>query len=194
MKKRNKQVVVNPGLIGVLQRLIRAIGDDPMREGLLKTPERVMRSWHELYSGYRTHPATVLTTFEADGYNEMVVLRDIEMYSMCEHHMLPFFGKAHIAYIPDGRVVGISKLARLLEVFSRRLQIQERIAMQVTDALMEFLQPVGAACVIEAKHLCMCARGVEKQNSVMTTSSLRGVFKTEHKVRTEFFDLIKGGR
>ncbi len=171
-------------------RLIEYIGDDPTREGLLETPQRVIKSYHELYGGYRVDPASVLKVFEDDACDEMVTVRDIEFFSTCEHHMLPFFGKAHIAYIPNGRVVGVSKLVRLLEVFSRRLQIQERLCEQVTKALDEYLSPKGSACVLEAKHLCMTCRGVNKQNSVMVTSSLTGVFK-EGLARHEFLSMVR---
>ena len=152
------------------------IGENPDREGLRATPDRIVRSWEELYSGYDKDPEDMMTTFSADGHDQMVILKDIELYSMCEHHMLPFFGKAHVAYIPGSKIVGISKLARLVDIYARRLQIQERIGDQVTDALMEFLKPKGAACVIEAVHMCMRMRGVAKQQSVMVTSSLRGAF------------------
>lgn len=173
-----------------IRRILEYIGEDPKREGLLETPDRVVKSYNELFSGYKTDPASVLKVFEDDSCDEMVILKDIEFYSSCEHHLQPFFGKAHIAYIPNGRVVGISKLARLLEVFSRRLQIQERLCEQVTTALMEHLAPKGAACVLEASHFCMCARGVGKQNSKMITSSLKGAF-LEPTVRGEFLSMIR---
>ncbi len=172
-------------------RMIEAIGEDPSREGLLDTPKRVVKSWKDLYAGYDKDPKQVLgTTFDAEGYDQMVVLRDIEMYSTCEHHMLPFFGKAHIAYIPNKRVVGLSKLARLLECYSRRLQIQERLTQQIGNAIQEVLKPRGVAVVIEAKHFCMVARGIGKQNSVMTTSHLLGDFYKDQKCRDEFMTLI----
>jgi len=172
-------------------RILEHIGENPRREGLLETPERIVRSWKELYSGYDQDPASVLKTFYDGACDEMVLLKDIEFYSMCEHHMLPFSGKAHIAYIPSGMVVGISKLARLLEIFSRRLQIQERIGQQVTAALMEHLRPKGAACVLEAQHLCMTCRGIGKQHSVMVTSSLRGAFLKKPEARAELMGLIR---
>tara|TARA_R100001530_G_scaffold1886_1_gene3268 strand:- start:38976 stop:39869 length:894 start_codon:yes stop_codon:yes gene_type:complete len=172
-------------------RLLEYIGEDSNREGLIDTPKRIIKSFGFLYSGYKQDPEKILTTFAGDGYDEMVVLRDCEMYSTCEHHMQPFFGKAHIAYIPDKKVVGISKLARLLEVYARRLQIQERLTKQVTDALDKYLKPLGSACIIEAVHFCMRARGVQKQNSVMTTSSLTGVFRDKIEAREEFMRLIK---
>jgi GTP cyclohydrolase I len=170
---------------------IACIGDDPDREGLLKTPERIVRSWQELYAGYHEDPADLLTVFDCGTYDQIVLLKDIEMYSMCEHHMLPFFGKAHVAYIPNKKVIGISKLARLLEIYARRLQIQERIGEQVTQALMQYLQPKGAACIIEAQHMCMLSRGVGKQNSVMVTSSMKGVFLSDASAKQELITLIR---
>lgn len=175
-----------------IKDILRAIGEDPDREGLLDTPKRVVKSWDELYSGYGKDPKELLTVFRAEGCDEMVLLRHIELYSMCEHHMLPFFGVAHVAYIPAGdRVIGISKLARLVEIYARRLQIQERLGEQVTTALMECLKPKGAACIIEADHMCMRMRGVGKQNSTMVTSSLKGVFLTKPEARQELLQLIK---
>ena len=173
-----------------IRRLIEYIGDDPNREGLKETPKRVIKSYEKLFGGYKQNPAGVIKTFKDDNCSEMVVLKDIEFYSTCEHHMLPFYGKAHIAYIPQGKVIGISKLARLLEIFSRRLQIQERLCQQITKAIEEGLAPFGAACVIEAQHFCMTARGVEKQKSIMITSSLTGVFKEKMETRNEFMSMI----
>lgn len=175
----------------IITQLLEHFGEDPGREGLQETPARVLRSFNFLLSGYKQNPVEILTVFSEESYDQMVLLSNIEMYSLCEHHLLPFFGKAHVAYIPDGRLVGISKLARLVDIFSRRLQIQERIGNQVVDILMEHLEPRGAACVIEAEHLCMRMRGVQKQNSIMTTSALRGVF-LETAARAELFQLIKG--
>jgi GTP cyclohydrolase I len=175
-----------------VKRILQAIDPLPEREGLTDTPRRVVKSWEELFCGYRTEIAPLFRTFESDGYDELVLLRDIELYSTCEHHLLPFYGKAHVAYIPKGRVIGISKLARLVEAFARRLQIQERIGEQVTVELMTQLNAAGAACVIEARHLCMCARGVGKQNSVMVTSSLKGVFRDDPRARAELMGLLKG--
>ena len=174
-----------------IRRILQAIGEDPKREGLLETPKRVVKSWKEIYSGYNQDPAALLKTFTEGACDEMVILRDIEFYSNCEHHMQPFFGKAHVGYIPNGKVVGISKLARLVEVFARRLQIQERLTMQVTQALDEHLDPHGSACVIEAQHFCMKCRGVLKQNSIMVTSSLTRAFKNDHKTRDEFLKMIR---
>ena len=157
-------------------RILQFIGEDPKREGLLDTPKRVVRSWDKLYGGYKENPKDILKTTFNENYDEMVLLKDIELYSTCEHHLLPFYGKIHIAYIPDKKVVGISKLARLAECFSRRLQIQERLVNQIADALQEILQPKGVAVICEAKHFCMTSRGIEKQNSNMITSALRGAF------------------
>jgi GTP cyclohydrolase I len=174
-----------------ITRVLQFIGEDPNREGLLDTPNRVVKSWGKIYEGYLKKPEDILTTFSADGYDEIVLLKDIEFFSTCEHHMIPFFGKAHIAYIPGAKIVGISKLARLLDIYSRRLQIQERIGDQITSDLMRLLQPKGAACIIEAQHLCMKARGVEKQNSVMVTSSMKGVFLTNPSAKEELMALIR---
>lgn len=170
---------------------IEYIGEDVNREGLLKTPDRIIRAWKEIFSGYQESPEDIFTTFDTDGYDQIVLLKDIEMYSMCEHHLLPFFGKAHVAYIPDKRVVGISKLARLVNIYSRRMQIQERIGEQVTSDLMKYLEPKGAACIIEACHMCMRMRGVSKQNSVMVTSSLKGCFLVNENAREELLLLLR---
>jgi len=172
---------------------LEIIGEDPYRQGLKDTPKRVTKMWDEIFSGYDQDPASLLTVFDSDGYDQIVLLKDIELYSMCEHHMLPFFGKAHVAYIPgkNGKVIGISKLARLLDIYAKRLQIQERIGRQVTAALMEHLEAAGAACIIEATHMCMRMRGVEKQNSVMSTSSMKGLFLEHTSTRNELMQLIK---
>lgn len=172
-----------------ITRLLLEIGENPKREGLKDTPQRVLRSYDELFAGYQMDVAKILTIFEDDTANEMVVLRDIELYSFCEHHMLPFFGKAHVAYLPQGRLIGLSKLARIVDAFAKRLQIQERLTQQVTQAIDDHLRPKGAACIIEASHFCTRCRGVGKQNSVMVTSSLTGAFQ-EAAVRDEFFRLI----
>lgn len=171
-------------------RMLEYIGEDATRDGLLETPKRVVKSWGEIFAGYKTDPKNHVKTFEKGKYDQMIVLKNCEMYSTCEHHLQPFVGKIHIAYVPNKSVIGISKLARIAESFSRRLQIQERICDQVTDFLMEELKPKGAGCIITAKHFCMCARGVGKQNSEMTTSSLRGVF-LKKEAREEFLSLIK---
>ncbi len=175
-----------------IREILRKIGEDPDREGLKDTPSRVVRSWSELYKGYNQDPADIMTTFSADTYDQIVLLKDIELYSMCEHHMLPFFGKAHVAYIPDKKIVGVSKLARLVDIYACRLQIQERIGEQVTNALMNYLKPQGAACIIEAVHMCMRMRGISKQKSIMSTSSLKGAFFTSTGARIELMGLIKG--
>jgi len=176
-----------------IRRLIEYLGDDPKREGLLETPLRVMRSYDELFAGYKQNPQDVIKVFKEGACDEMVVIRNVEFTSVCEHHMLPFVGTAHIAYVPNEKVIGVSKLARLLDIFARRLQIQERICQQVTGALDEFLEPRGSACVLVAKHLCMSSRGVAKQHSEMVTSSLSGVFRDEgNAARSEFFSMIRG--
>lgn len=176
-----------------VRRLLQYIGVNLEEEDLKETPARVIRSYGELFAGYKQDPKELFTQFQST-CDEMVVLRNIEFYSTCEHHMLPFHGKAHVAYIPSGSVLGVSKLARLVEVFARRLQIQERIGDQVTSALMRYVQPnpLGAACVLEASHMCMTCRGVAKQHSTMATSSLRGAFKEDPKARAELFQLIRG--
>lgn len=174
-----------------ITRIIELIGEDPNREGLLETPKRIIKSYETLFSGYKQNPEDIIKTFAADQYDQMVLLKDIEIYSMCEHHMLPFIGKAHIAYIPDKKVIGISKLARIADMFARRLQIQERLTDNIASTLMKYLEPKGAACVIEAYHLCTRMRGVSKQNSMMITSSLKGAFLIDSKARQEFMELIK---
>lgn len=169
-----------------VREIIAAIGDNPSREGLVDTPRRVVRSWEKLYGGYNQSAEEVLkTSFVEGACHEMVVLRDIEFYSTCEHHMLPFFGRVHIGYIPDGKVVGVSKLARLVEVFARRLQIQERMTAQIADSIMTILGAKGCMVVSFAQHFCMTSRGVEKQNSEMVTSAIRGVF-SDASLRQEF--------
>lgn len=175
----------------LIAEIIHMIGDDPTREGLLDTPKRVFKSWKELFGGYKQDPKAVLgTTFEGNGYDQVVICKDIEMYSTCEHHMIPFYGTVHIGYIPKDRVVGLSKLARLVEVFSRRLQIQENLTQQIADTIQEVLEPKGVMVIVKAKHLCMCARGVGKQNSQMVTSAIRGAFE-EAGARAEFLELVK---
>lgn len=175
----------------LIKSLLTELGEDVNREGLKRTPHRVVKSWNELYSGYKIKPEKVLgTTFSSEGYDQMVLLRDIELFSTCEHHMLPFFGRAHVAYIPSKRVVGLSKLARLVECYSRRLQIQERLTQQIAKSIQDVLNPVGVAVVIEAEHFCMRARGVNKQNSIMVTSCLLGAFKDDVSARAEFMQSI----
>jgi GTP cyclohydrolase I len=175
----------------LVERLIREIGEDPAREGLLHTPDRVARSLRFLLSGYERNVADVINgAVFAESYEEMVLVRDIEVYSLCEHHLLPFFGKAHVAYLPRGRIIGLSKLPRIVDVFARRLQVQERLTTQIATAIDEALDPYGVAVVIEASHLCMMMRGVEKQNSRTVTSALTGGFQSDPKCRNEFLDLL----
>ncbi len=174
----------------VIRRQLELVGEDPEREGLLKTPSRVAKALSWLTRGYELDPAEVIgDALFAENHENMVMVRDIELYSMCEHHMLPFFGRAHVAYIPNGKIVGLSKIPRVVEVFARRLQVQERLGEQVANALEEVLKPKGVGVVIEAVHLCMMMRGVEKQNSRTITSSLRGVFKDDARTRSEFLRL-----
>jgi GTP cyclohydrolase I len=178
----------------LVRRMLGELGEDPQRNGLLKTPERVEKSLRWLTRGYglSVHDAIGDAVFEEDHHN-MVLVKDIEMYSMCEHHMLPFFGKVHVAYIPNGRIVGLSKLPRVVEIFARRLQVQERLTEQVAHALMEVLEPQGVGVVIEAAHLCMMMRGVEKQNSKTVTSAMKGVFLDDLGTREEFLRLVHPG-
>lgn len=175
----------------LIEELLREIGEDAQRDGLKGTPRRVAEAYETLFSGYGRDPEEVMTTFDGEAYDEMIVVKDIEFYSMCEHHMLPFFGKAHIGYIPDGKIIGLSKVPRIVEIFSRRMQNQERLTSQVAHALNASLKPKGVGVVIEARHLCMMARGVEKQNSIVTTSAQFGLFKTNDKTRAEFLKLIR---
>ena len=173
------------------EKIIHLLGEDKTREGLIKTPERASKAMSFLTGGYDKDPNKILQSamFNED-YNEMVIVKDIELYSLCEHHLLPFFGKAHIAYIPNGQIVGLSKLPRIVDVFSRRLQVQERLTEQILDCINNTLKPKGVAVVIEASHMCMMMRGVQKQNSTTTTSGFRGSFK-EKDTRNEFLNLIK---
>ena len=174
-------------------QLLQAIGEDPNREGLLRTPTRAANAFEFLTNGYRQSLDDVVNgaIFESDA-SEIILVKDIELYSMCEHHLLPFIGRAHVAYIPNGKVIGLSKVARLVDVFARRLQIQENLTVQIADALMKTLRPAGVGIVVEAKHLCMMMRGVEKQNSVMKTSCLLGTFKEDARTRSEFLSLLVG--
>ncbi|TCK83002.1 GTP cyclohydrolase I FolE [Albibacterium bauzanense] len=170
--------------------ILKALGENPAREGLLKTPERVAKSLQYLTHGYDIDPAEILrSAMFKEEYSQMVVVKDIEVYSLCEHHMLPFFGKAHIAYIPDGHIVGLSKIPRVVDAFARRLQVQERLTNEIRDCIHDTLKPLGVAVVIECKHLCMSMRGVQKQNSVTTTSAFTGEFAKE-RTRNEFLRLI----
>lgn len=175
----------------IVQNMLSVIGEDYQREGLLETPERVVRSWSEIFSGYHQDPQDVMKSFEDGSCKELVVVKDIEFYSTCEHHMIPFFGRAHVGYVPAGKIIGLSKVARVVDVFARRLQVQERLTGQVADALMQGLGANGVAVVMEAQHLCMMARGVGKQNSTTVTSALRGIFESDQALRSEFMGLIK---
>jgi len=179
----------------MVRRQLELLGEDPDRQGLLKTPERVAASLKWLTRGYERDARQVIgdAIFE-ESHSNMVMVRDIELYSMCEHHMLPFYGKAHVAYIPNGRIVGLSKLPRVVDVFAQRLQVQERLTEQIAEALSEVLDPLGVGVVIEAYHLCMMMRGVQKQNSKTITSALRGVFRDDPKTREEFLYLAHNGR
>lgn len=174
------------------RELIRRVGEDPERDGLLRTPERMEKSMAYLTQGYEQTVEEVLhgALFDVD-YDEMVIVKDIEFFSLCEHHLLPFFGKAHIAYVPHGKVVGLSKTARLVDVFARRLQVQERLTRQISDAIEEAIKPQGVAVILEAQHLCMMMRGVEKQHSHTVTSAMLGVFKTQQQTRNEFLSLVR---
>lgn len=175
----------------LFRQILVELGEDPERQGLLKTPSRVAKSLDFLTSGYRKDPSKILNSALFDEQSdEMVVVRDIELYSLCEHHVLPFTGKAHIAYLPDGKIVGLSKIPRIVDVFARRLQVQERLTVQIANALQDALKPKGVAVVVEARHLCMMMRGVEKQNSFATTSCMLGWFKSDPKTRAEFLNLI----
>ena len=181
-------------LAGLVRKQLELIGEDPDREGLLKTPARVAASLQWLTRGYERDARSVIgdAVFE-ETHTNMVMVRDIELYSMCEHHMLPFYGRAHVAYIPNGKIVGLSKLPRVVDVFAQRLQVQERLTEQIAEAICEVLQPLGVGVVIEAYHLCMMMRGVQKQNSKTITSALRGVFRDDSKTRDEFLRLAHNG-
>ena len=177
---------------GLITSLLKELGEDPGRDGLERTPRRVARAFRTFTEGYSTDPIAVLNdaVFE-ESYDEMVLVKDIGFYSLCEHHLLPFFGRAHVAYIPNGRIVGLSKLPRLVEMYARRLQVQERLTQDVAAAIEELLGPKGVAVVVESIHLCMMMRGVEQQNAFAVTSSLRGAFQTDQKTRSEFMELIR---
>ena len=181
-----------PRIERAVREILLAIGEDPEREGLARTPQRVARAYIELTAGLREDPKKHLQTIFTEQYDEIVLLRDIDFNSMCEHHLLPFTGKVHVAYLPDGKVVGLSKLARLVDGFARRPQVQERLTNQVANAIMEELKPKGAACVIEATHTCMTIRGAHKPSAVMVTSAIRGMFKKNPTTRQELMTLIHG--
>jgi GTP cyclohydrolase I len=179
----------------LIKKLLENLGEDPTREGLLRTPERVERSFQELTQGYSqsVEDAVRSGVFEED-CSEMVLVKDIEFYSLCEHHMLPFYGRVHVGYIPNGRIIGLSKIPRIIDVFARRLQVQERMTVQIAEALQEALEPKGVGVVADARHLCMMMRGVQKQNSSAMTSALRGVFQTDSKTRNEFLAFVRASR
>jgi len=192
-----KTSVETPTLAGasfedLVREMIVRLGEDPAREGLTRTPNRVHRAYEYLLKGYGEDPETMLKeALFSVTYDEMVIIKDVEMFSLCEHHMLPFFGKVHVAYIPNGKVIGLSKIPRLVEIFSRRLQIQERLTTQIAETIQKTIQPQGVGVVIEARHLCMMMRGVEKQHSAAVTSSMLGSFRDEQETRTEFLSLIR---
>jgi GTP cyclohydrolase I len=178
-----------------VRQILSHIGEDPTREGLVKTPYRVARAYEYLTKGYDQDPKEVINkAMFTEDYSEMVLVKDIDFFSLCEHHLLPFFGRANVAYIPQHRIVGLSKVARLVEVFSRRLQVQERLTTQVANTIMEELDPLGVGVIIRAEHLCMRMRGVEKQNSIVTTSAMLGAFRNQQATREEFITLVNGGQ
>ena len=179
----------------LIEELLRELGEDPRREGLLRTPGRVARSFEFITQGYSLDPQKILNdaVFE-ESYNEMVIVKDIDFFSLCEHHMLPFFGRAHVAYVPNGRIVGLSKIARLVEMYSRRLQVQERLTNEIAHVIEKVLQPRGVAVILEAQHLCMMMRGVQKQNSYAISSAMLGEFESDPKTRGEFVQLVRSPR
>lgn len=183
------------GIKTLTRQLLGHIGEDPDRQGLVRTPERVALAWEHLAQGYNQTLESVVgdACFE-ENYDEMVTVKDIDFFSMCEHHLLPFFGRAHVGYLPDGRVIGLSKIPRIVEMYARRLQVQERMTQQIANALMDVLKPRGVGIVLEGVHMCMQMRGVEKQNSYATTSHMVGEFKSNHKTREEFLQIISMGR
>jgi len=183
------------GFQSLVERILRAIGEDPKREGLLKTPERVEKSLKFLTSGYDIDVNKLVNdALYSENYNEMVIVKDIDVYSLCEHHMLPFFGKCHVAYLPQGKIIGLSKVPRLIDAYSRRLQVQERLTTQIAQCIQSIVKPAGVAVVIDALHLCMSMRGVAKQNSYTTTSSMLGCFKDDARTRSEFLSLLAPSR
>ena len=193
--KRLKQVLEIPTgkeWESTIRLLLRLIGEDPNREGLRRTPLRVKQALQYLTSGYRQHPAKILNrSFTEVKHDEMVIVKDIDFYSLCEHHLLPFFGRCHIAYVPEKRILGLSKIPRLVDAFAHRLQVQERLTTQIAEAINTHIHPLGVACVIEASHLCMMMRGVQKQNARAVTSSMLGAFRSSDKTRSEFLTLIR---
>src|SRR5512140_2475708 len=192
MKKTADNGLKDASYEELVREMLVRIGEDPDREGLVRTPSRVEKAMEYLTKGYHETPKDILNDalFTVD-YDEMVIVKDIEMFSMCEHHMLPFFGKVHIAYIPNGKVIGLSKLPRLVDIFARRLQVQERMTTEIAEAIQDVIQPQGVGVIVEARHLCMMMRGVEKQHSAAVTSAMFGAFRNEHETREEFLSLIR---
>ena len=187
--------LVKPGLQSSIEQILHEVGEDPNREGLLKTPERVDKSLKFLTSGNKTDIHKLVNdALYSENYNEMVIVKDIDVYSLCEHHMLPFFGKCHVAYLPKGKIIGLSKVPRLIDAYSRRLQVQERLTTEIAQCINNIVKPDGVAVVIDAVHLCMSMRGVEKQNSYTTTSSMLGCFKDDARTRSEFLSLLAPSR
>ena len=185
----------SPNVAPQVRAILEALGEDPQREGLQKTPDRVARAFQDLTRGYSQDPKAVINgALFVEDYSEMILCRDIDFYSLCEHHLLPFFGKAHVAYIPKKHIIGLSKLARLVEVYARRLQVQERLTTQVASTLMEELDALGVGVVLQAEHLCMRMRGIEKQNSFVVTSAMLGVFRSNQLTREEFMTLVQNGK
>ena len=179
-------------LESVVRRFLELLGEDPNREGLLKTPQRVAQAWEYLTRGYRTKVEDIVNgAIFAEEYGDMVLVKDIAFYSMCEHHLLPFFGKAHVAYIPDGKIIGISKIPRIVEMYARRLQVQERLTDQIASTLRDAVKPKGVAVAVQARHLCMIMRGVEKQDSLITTRAFLGIFETDEALRREFMEQLR---
>ena len=185
------QMKINKNIEKITKQLLDELGEDSTRNGLIKTPYRVAKSWDFLTSGYKQDVKTLVNSaiFEEE-YDEMVLVKDIEYFSLCEHHLLPFFGHAHVAYIPDGKIIGLSKIPRIVDLFSRRLQVQERLTQEIADSIHDFLKPKGVAVVIEGQHMCMQMRGVQKTSAYMSTSHMLGIFREDAKTRKEFLDLI----
>ena len=175
----------------LIKEMIQAIGEDPEREGLNDTPKRVSKSFETLYGGYKKNPKDLITLFDGEDYDEMIICKDIDFYSTCEHHMLPFFGEVYVGYLPNKKIIGISKIPRIIEIYARRLQNQERMTMQIAKSINDLLKPKGVGVVIKAQHLCMLSRGVERQNAVITTSSFTKLFRTNPETRSEFLGLIR---
>ena len=195
LKKISETSLAAANTQDLLRELLVRLGEDPDRDGLIKTPERMQKALEYLTKGSKEDPGSILTGALFDvSYDEMVIVKDIEMFSLCEHHILPFFGKVHVAYIPNGKVVGLSKIPRLVDIFARRLQIQERLTVQIAETIQDAIQPLGVGVVIEARHLCVMMRGVEKQHSSAVTSHMLGTFRSSDKTREEFLSLIRNGK